>query len=226
MSSSGSAPVKAPLAAASESVPVLGAGLAPGSAGSRSIDVEFNLLRTWTAARDDLHRRAVRHLVLLAGIVALGGVAVPLLASGAARARRGETVERGRLARETADLQALEARAGAYAAPLARRGALARSAADLDGLLAVVAAVVESCPGGLQIVRVTLDVADGLATAKIGARASDAATARSFLLALAGNARVREIRQTSIVGDGRGGVAFDVVVKGSVAGASSGPGGR
>lgn len=205
MSSSGSAPVS----------PALASG-GSGSGGSRSIDVEFNLLRTWSDVREDLHRRRVRALALLGLCGAFGAAVLPALAISAGAARRVAAREASALARAAVETQALEAQAASAAAPLARRAALTGSRKRADATLRVLASIVESCPRGLRIVRLNAEVASGAVEAKFHAAAPDAATARAFLVALSRAPRVREVRQTAINGDGKGGVELDVALMADV----------
>ena len=184
--------------------------------GSRSIDVEFNLLRTWSDARDDLNRRRLKALSLLGGALVLGAALLPGLTISAASSRRLAAGERAALAQKTATTIALESRAASAAAPLARRAALETSSARTDAFLRIMASVVESSPPDLRVVRSSLQVAAGVATVKLHAEAPDAATARRFLVALSRATRITEVRQTAINGNGRGGVEFDASITGNV----------
>lgn len=181
-----------------------------GNAPSRqkSIDVEFNLLRTWSTARLDLHRRLVQRTAIGVVILLCGGVILPLLAS-ARTAAVAEAQLAERELREVRDgTRSKEAQAAAVLPAVEREAAIRASAEHVNGLLSGLATVLNAAPDSLVVRSLQFEVTSGKLTVKIRAEAPDAETARAFARRVSSTPGIEGAKASSISNQGSG-VAFD-----------------
>lgn len=188
-----------------------------GNAPSRqkSIDVEFNLLRTWSAARRDLHRRLAQHAAMGLGVLLIGAVVLPLLygARGAAAAQAAKAKNEAR--EMAAAVKANEERALLVLPVVERDAEILSSAKRVNSLLSGIATVLNASPETLVVRNLQFEVTGGILTVRLRAEAPDAATARTFARRVGATPGIAGAKASSIINEGSG-VAFDFTCTGGL----------
>ncbi len=181
-----------------------------GNAPSRqkSIDVEFNLLRTWSTARLDLHHRLARSVAMGVAIILSGAVILPLLISARSAAATNALLAKREL-RATKDATRDDEQKAEAALPTVEREAeILSSAKRVESLLSGLSTVLNEAPDRLVVRSLQFDVTSGKLNVKLRAEAPDAETARTFARRV-GSARGIEGAKASSISNEGDGVAFN-----------------